>query len=218
MKKLLSFALTLTLAFSVTAFAAGDDAGTDTTAGDTVIRPDPDNDYKPNPESGSTSVSYTVNPAYTVTIPEKVTVGGDAVTVSAEGVKVGYGKQVVVTLTGINEDSDDNSTNNDTFTVALTGNTDEKLEYTVSAAGNVYSSDDSNTNSNAAKESIKKGGVVLTVESGLENDKKESGASTGSTELTFKLATGAVVKYAGEYTGTVTFTVSVEEVPETTAP
>lgn len=213
MKKLLSFALTLTLAFSVTAFAAGDDAGTDTTAGDTVIRPDPDNDYKPNPESGSTSVSYTVNPAYTVTIPEKVTLDGDAVTVSAEGVKVGYGKQVVVTLSGINEAPDD-----DTFTVALTDDASETLEYTVSAAGNVYSSDDSNTNSNAAKESIKKGGVVLTVEAGLENDENQTGASMGETSLTFELATGAVVKYAGEYTGTVTFTVSVEEVPETPAP
>lgn len=37
----------------------------------------------------------------------------------------------------------------------------------------------------------------------------------GSTELTFNLAESAVVKYSGSYTGTVTFTVSVEQADST---
>lgn len=37
----------------------------------------------------------------------------------------------------------------------------------------------------------------------------KSGSGSGSTELTFKL-TGDDIKYSGEYTDTVTFTVSVD--------
>lgn len=56
---------------------------------------------------------------------------------------------------------------------------------------------------------VQNGNPVLTVQSGAEN--KE-----GETTLTFKL-TGDDIKYSGDYTDTVTFTVSVKA-PQTTNP
>ena len=142
-------------------------------------------------------VKFTEAPSYTVTIPEKVTIGGGPVTVKAEGVRVRYGEQVVVKLTGINETTDEsnNTTSDTTFTVKTKEGA--SLTYTVKNG----------------TDTIEKGGTVLTVASGLNNDTNSTGASTGSTNLTFALAD--TVKYAGEYSGTVTFTVSVEDVPTT---
>ena len=82
MKKL--FALILTVAMlatmSVTAFAA-------------------------NTTGGSMEVTYSVAPAYTVTIPETVAIGADGTekTVSAEDVVVEKGKYVSVTLSENND-------------------------------------------------------------------------------------------------------------------
>lgn len=194
MKKLLSLVLALALALplSVTAFAT-----------DTTINQDSTN------KDGSTTVNYSVDPAYTVTIPEKVTLGGEngsnTVTVEAEGVKVAKGQQVVVKLTGINESTPEggNTTSDTTFTVKTAEGA--SLTYTVQKGSNT----------------INKGDTVLAVASGLNNEKdasgndKNTGASTGSADLTFALATDAVVEYAGTYTGTVTFTVSVEDVSTT---
>lgn len=58
----------------------------------------------PNTETGSTTITYNVDPAYLVTIPSTVTLGGAAVSVTAEDVVVEKGKQVVVTLDGTSED------------------------------------------------------------------------------------------------------------------
>ena len=205
MKKLLSIVLALALAFSlsVTAFAAGDeDTGDDTgtTTQGTTITQDTD-------KTGKTTVNYSVAPAYTVTIPASVTIDGtnnsNTVTVSAEGVKVAKGQQVVVKLTGINVTDAKPSGDND-FKVK----TDEgaELKYTVKdASGNT----------------INKDGTVLTVKAGQNNETDangnnlNTGASAGSVALTFALAEDEVVKYAGTYTGTVTFNVSVEAVPAT---
>ncbi|MDO5152749.1 MAG: hypothetical protein Q4D50_05245 [Eubacteriales bacterium] len=194
MKKLLSLvlALTLALSLSVTAFATGveGDTGTDNT-----------NTFSPGDTGGKdTTVTYTVAPAYTVTIPASVTIGSSGsitATVSAENVKVAYGKQVVVKLTGIN-----NTTSDTTFTVETKEGA--SLTYTVKK--------DNDT------DTISKGDTVLTVASGLNNETGQdgtlTGASKGSATLTFALAD--TVQYAGTYSGTVTFTVSVEDVP--TAP
>lgn len=194
MKKLLSLvlALALALSLSVTAFAAGDeDTGTDATTQDTKITQD-------TGKTGKTTVNYSVAPAYTVTIPASVTIDGtnnsNTVTVSAEGVKVEKGKQVVVKLTGINVTADNTIGDNEFKVKTAEG---AELNYTVSAGGSI----------------IQKDGTVLTVASGQNNDTKSAGASTGSVALTFALAAGEVVEYAGTYTGTVTFTVSVESVP-----
>lgn len=196
MKKLLSLvlALTLALSLSVTAFATGGEGDTGT------------NTFSPSDTGDkSTTVTYTVAPAYTVTIPASVTISdtnGTNVTVSAEGVKIAKGYQVKVELTGINETTDEsnNTTSDTTFTVKTQEGA--SLTYTVKK--------DNDT--------ISKGGTVLTVESGLNNETGQdgtlTGASKGSAILTFALAD--TVQYAGEYSGTVTFTVSVEDV--STAP
>lgn len=134
-------------------------------------------------QTGSTNVTYEVSPAYTVTIPASVTLG-NSVTVSASGVKVAKDSQVVVKLTGTSGESN-------AFTVKT--EKDAVLAYTVKI-------------DNAE---VQVGGTVLTVnpDSATTND----GAS-GSSTLAFALADDAVVQYAGEYSGTVTFTVSVEQV------
>lgn len=183
MKKLLALALalTLTLSLSVTAFAA-----------DATI--EPGNDGNPNPSTGKTTVTYEVQPAYTVTIPATVAIGGDAVTVSASGVKVSSGKQVTVKLTGINV-TEENTSGDNTFTVKTAEGA--SLNYTVTAG------------ESGSTTQISKGGTVLTVNPGSATD--GNGAS-GSTTLTFALASDQTVKYAGTYSGTVTFTVSVDSV------
>ena len=50
--------------------------------------------------------------------------------------------------------------------------------------------------------------ALTVVDSGATVLAVKSGSGSGSTELTFKL-TGDDIKYSGEYTDTVTFTVSV---------
>ena len=162
MKKFLSIALALivALSLSVTAFAA-------------EIKPE-------TSPAGSTTITYSVAPMYTVTIPASVTLGNDA-TVSASGVKVAKGSQVVVKISGTSEAGN-------AFKVK-TGEGAE-LAYTVK---------------NGTK-AIGVGDAILTVNPDSAID--GSGAS-GSATLTFTL--NDTVKYAGIYTGTVTFTVSVEK-------
>ena len=104
MKKLFALLLAITMmaTLSVTAFAADYD-----TAGDKGM-----------------NVTYSVAPAYTVTIPETVTIGADGATatVSAEGVVVNKGQYVSVTLAADNN-----------FTVKTTEGAE--LTYTVTANG-----------------------------------------------------------------------------------
>ena len=80
--------------------------------------------FAANTTGGSTRVSFSVEPTYTVTIPTDVTIGTEATetTVSAENVVVNKGKYVSVTL------SDDND-----FTVATAEGA--VLTYTVSKDG-----------------------------------------------------------------------------------
>ena len=84
MKKLFALILAITMmaTLSVTAFAA---------------------DYDTTGDKGM-NVTYSVNPGYTVTIPETVTIGADgtSATVSAEGVVVNKGQYVSVTLAADN--------------------------------------------------------------------------------------------------------------------
>ena len=84
MKKLFAMLLAITMmaTLSVTAFAVDYD-----TAGDKGMK-----------------VTYSVNPGYTVTIPETVTIGADgtSATVSAEDVVVNKGQYVSVTLAADN--------------------------------------------------------------------------------------------------------------------
>ena len=104
MKKLFALLLAITLmaTLSVTAFAA---------------------DYDTTGDKGMT-ITYSVAPAYTVTIPETVTIGADGTekTVSAEDVVVNKGQYVSVTLAADNN-----------FTVKTTEGAE--LPYTVTANG-----------------------------------------------------------------------------------
>ncbi len=138
-----------------------------------------------NPKTGGTTVNYTVDPAYTVVIPESVTLGDTAVTeqikiygaTENDNVVIGKGQKVNVALT--------ESANN--FNVA---NTDgDTIAYTVN-------------DKNAVAD-------LTTVAECAAN-------TTSETELTFaKTGTAA---YAGTYTDTLTFTVSLEDaayVPKT---
>ena len=70
----------------------------------------------------STTVTYSVDPTYTVTIPTDVTIDGNATTISAENVVVEKGKYVSVTLA-----------ENNNFTVKTTEGAE--LTYTVTANG-----------------------------------------------------------------------------------
>ena len=83
MKKLFALLLAITMmaTLSVTAFAADYD-----TAGDKGM-----------------TVTYSVAPAYTVTIPTDVTIDGNSTTISAEGVVVEKGQYVSVTLAENND-------------------------------------------------------------------------------------------------------------------
>ena len=102
MKKLFALLLAITMmaTLSVTAFAADYD-----TAGDKGM-----------------NVTYSVAPAYTVTIPTDVTIDGNAATISAEDVVVEKGKYVSVSLAADND-----------FTVATAEGAE--LTYTVTANG-----------------------------------------------------------------------------------
>lgn len=102
MKKLFALLLAITMmaTLSVTAFAADYD-----TAGDKGM-----------------NVTYSVAPAYTVTIPTDVTIDGNSTTISAEDVVVEKGKYVSVSLAADND-----------FTVATAEGAE--LTYTVTANG-----------------------------------------------------------------------------------
>ena len=160
MKKLIAFVLTLAMAtiMSVTAFAA-----------DTTITQDSD------PKTGDTTVVYSVNPTYTVTIPSEVTLG-NSFEIKAENVVIEQGKQLEVALTAT-------SGTGNAFTVS-NGKTG-LLTYEVTVG----------------ETPISVGGTVLTV--------NPTAAPTGSATLNFSAPTNTIV-YAGDYSGTVTFTVSVK--------
>ena len=130
------------------------------------------------PDQRGMNVTYTVDPTYTVTIPETVTIGADGTekTVSAEGVVVEKGQYVSVTLA-----------ENNNFTVKTTEGAE--LPYTVTANG----------------EGVAAGGEILAVnptdgKTGTanitfdidESDIKYAGTYTGS--ATFTIAVKDVPK------------------------
>ena len=158
MKKIITLALVSAMALSVSATVFATDI---------------------TPETSSwidTEVTYNVDPTYTVTIPDTVTLGTSA-DVSASNVVVAKGSKVVVKLTGT-------SGTNNAFTVKNTEG--EELAYTVK---------------NGTK-NVNVGDTVLTV--------NPESATTGSATLNFNAPDANSIKYSGTYSGTVTFTVSVE--------
>ena len=124
----------------------------------------------------STTVTYQVDPTFTVTIPATVALGETA-TIKAENVVVAKGKQVEVTLTNAND-------------FKVTTPQGAELGYTVK---------------NGETE-VNEGDTVLTV--------NPDDGKTGETTLTFSNPT-ETAKFAGDYTGTITFTVAVKDAPVT---
>ena len=58
---------------------------------------------QPGSTTANVEITYSVDDAWTVTIPESITVGGEAVEVKAENVNIASGKELNVTLKGSNE-------------------------------------------------------------------------------------------------------------------
>ena len=124
---------------------------------------------EPEAETKSTTITYQVDPTFTVTIPATVALGETA-TIKAENVIVAKGKQVEVTLTNAND-------------FKVTTPQGASLTYTVKNG----------------ETTVNEGDTVLTV--------NPDNGKTGETTLTF--TTPETVKFAGDYTGTVTFTIAV---------
>lgn len=122
----------------------------------------------------STTVTYQVDPTFTVTIPATVALGETA-TIKAENVVVAKGKQVEVTLTNAND-------------FKVTTQQGASLTYTVTK--------DETT--------VNEGDTVLTV--------NPDNGKTGETTLTFSNPT-ETAKFAGDYTGSATFTIAVKDAP-----
>lgn len=135
-----------------------------------------------NYKESSTQITYTVDPSYTVTIPSSVTLGNH-VAISAENVRVAKNSRMVVRLTGINA-TEQEPDGEEEFTVKTVEGA--SLAYNVKANGSA----------------IKKDDTVLVVD--------PSKGDSGSAALSFELADDSDIQYAGEYSGSVTFTISVE--------
>ena len=150
MKKLFALLLAITMmaTLSVTAFAA---------------------DYDTTGDKGMT-VTYSVAPAYTVTIPETVTIGADGTekTVSAEGVVVEKGQYVSVTLAADNN-----------FTV--TSGEGATLTYTVTKGGQPVAAGDEILAVNPADGKTGSATVTFAID---ESDIKYAGTYTGYATFT----------------------------------
>ena len=150
MKKLFALLLAIALmaTLSVTAFAADYD-----TAGDKGM-----------------NVTYSVNPGYTVTIPETVTIGAEGTekTVSAEDVVVEKGQYVSVTLAADNN-----------FTVKTTEGA--TLTYTVTANGETVAPGDEILAVNPADGKTGSASVTFDID---ESSIQYAGTYTGSATFT----------------------------------
>lgn len=187
MKKLISFALTLILAFSlsITVFASNTSATDSTiTSGETG----------PNPSTSNTELTFKVAPTYTVTIPMKVelkeTEDGNGNytgtgTVSAQNVRLESGQSIKVTMK-----------TDYTLSTQTTGNRDETgkeddLPYTVSIGNETYSKNNGTVNVDVAT---------------FGTQSKEG--TPENVSLAFKADTP---KYAGTYSDTVEFTIGIDK-------
>ena len=124
-------------------------------------------------EAKSTTVTYQVDPTFTVTIPPTVALGETA-TIKAENVVVAKGKQVEVSIADAN---------------GFKATTPEGAELTYTVKN--------------GETAVAEGDTVLAV-----NPKD---GKTGETTLSF--VAPETIQYAGTYTGTVTFSVAVKDVP-----
>lgn len=143
-------------------------------------------------ETKDTTVTYSVDPSYTVTIPATVELGGEA-EIKAENVVLDY--QTETTIGGYKYTYSDYY-----LTVSLTGTSGTDNAFTLS------------NNGYEIEYTVKNGGTEVAVgDTVLKVDPAQ--ADNGSVTLSFEAP--SEIKYAGEYTGTVTFTISVVAGSET---
>lgn len=176
MNRFLALALTLALALSLSVTALAED---------TTIEPDPSNNYNPKPSSASTSVEFTVAPAYTITIPQTVsltrqesngtvTYEQNATITASAGVRLLNGQKIKVTMSAAGEGEN-------TFT--LNTKQGATLPYTVTVGSDTTA--------------ITSGGTVATF---------DTSAAQQTSTLHFAANDPT---YAGQYSDTVTFTISI---------
>ena len=149
---------------------------------DTTINPDPDNMPNPKPGTAGTTVEFSVDPAYTVTIPATVTlekgegdIYSNSGTITAEGVKLAEGKEIVVTLASASK-----------FNMQTSATAEYKLPYTAEGAF----------------------GKLTDKENGSVVAKFATSTTVQNTPVTF--TTDETPKYAGAYNDPVVFTISIE--------
>jgi len=157
----------------------------------TEIKPDPDNTPNPKPASADTSVEFSVDPAYTVTIPAKVELvnlapladgyigSGD---ITAEKVRIGADQRIVVKM-------------NTDFLLE----NEKKPDYQVPYRAYVHLGE--GVAENLEDDRIVSGGKVAEFAASLD-EQAES--------LAFAVPEDTEIQYAGKYTDTVTFNISVE--------
>ena len=140
----------------------------------------------PNPKPGTagTTVEFSVDPAYTVTIPAKVTLedNGEGIytnsgTLKAEGVKLSEGKEIVVSLTSASK-----------FNMQTSEAATYKLPYTAEGAFGKLTDKEA-------------GGIVA---------KFATSVTVQNTPVTF--TTDETPQYAGTYTDPVVFTIEVKDI------
>ena len=136
------------------------------------------------PKTADSSVEFTVDPAFTVTIPAKVTlekgegdVYGGSGTIKAESVFLNEGKEIVVSLTSASK-----------FNMQTSATSEYKLPYTAEGAFGKLTDKEA-------------GGIVA---------KFATSTTVQNTPVTF--TTDETPKYAGTYTDPVVFTIEVGDI------
>lgn len=139
------------------------------------------------PKTADSSVEFSVDPTYTVTIPAKVTLedNGEGIytnsgTLKAEGVKLAEGKEIVVSLTSASK-----------FNMQTSATSEYKLPYTAEGAFGKLTDKEA-------------GGIVA---------KFATSTTVQNTPVTF--TTDETPKYAGTYTDPVVFTIEVGDITTT---
>lgn len=139
------------------------------------------------PKTADSSVEFSVDPTYTVTIPAKVTLedNGEGIytnsgTLKAEGVKLAEGKEIVVSLTSASK-----------FNMQTSATSEYKLPYTAEGAFGKLTDKEA-------------GGIVA---------KFATSTTVQNTPVTF--TTDETPKYAGTYTDPVVFTIGVGDITTT---
>ena len=139
------------------------------------------------PKTADSSVEFSVDPTYTVTIPAKVMLedNGEGIytnsgTLKAEGVKLAEGKEIIVSLTSASK-----------FNMQTSATAEYKLPYTAEGAFGKLTDKEA-------------GGIVA---------KFATSTTVQNTPVTF--TTDETPKYAGTYTDPVVFTIEVGDITTT---